>query len=420
MEVMSSLGSVQIWKSLCSIAYPVLVSDTLCHPQRSTLPMSEYWVSKKRYFCKYCDVYIADDVPSRQHHENGLRHKGNVERFVRGLYKAGEKRKKDAEEEKREMRRIEQVRFYSFLHLCLSNTLHAKAAGAAFAQDVSAGRAQLATTASSSSSVASSSKKPKKSDGISDYSTPESLGYTDPDIERALAEAERRKTQGVAGDWQMVEPTPTESTPRTGEESTQHVDDMQSAEGDQGTSSNKRAVPDPAEEDEGRWKLRKKMATVGLGDIYDPGIITIKPKIKKKETPGQEKQPSDGTALPEDAKAMTVPKWAPVKWKKAGESVCDTSGTTGSGPGDDAVLTEGAPPVPADPLNAQKDPAPASVTGAPAKEEPSPVKLEEAITPSVEAASSGGSLFRKRKAPLGGGTGGRGRRYQHLTVSLQV
>jgi hypothetical protein len=72
--------------------------------------MSEYWVSKKRYFCKYCDVYIADDVPSRQHHENGLRHKGNVERFVRGLYKAGEKRKKDADEEKREMMRIEQVR----------------------------------------------------------------------------------------------------------------------------------------------------------------------------------------------------------------------------------------------------------------------------------------------------------------------
>jgi WW domain-binding protein 4 len=274
---------------------------------------------------------------------------------------------------------------------------------------VSAGRAQLATTASSSSSVASSSKKPQKSGGISDYSTPESLGYTDPDIERALAEAERRRTQGVAGDWQMVEPTPKESAPGTGEESTQHVDDMQSAEGDQGTSSNKRAVPDPTEEDEGRWKLRKKMTTVGLGDIYDPGIIAIKPKIKKKETPGQEKQPSDGTVLPEDTKATTVPKWAPVKWKKAGESVDDTSGATGSGPGDDAVPTEGAPPVPADPLNADEDPAPASVTGAPAKGEPSPVKLEEAITPSV--ASSGGSLFRKRKAPLGGGTGGRGRRY---------
>src|SRR5258705_11115570 len=73
--------------------------------------MSEYWVSKKRYYCKYCEIYIADDVPSRQHHENGLRHKGNVERFVRGIYKAGEKQKKDREEDKREMKRVEQVRY---------------------------------------------------------------------------------------------------------------------------------------------------------------------------------------------------------------------------------------------------------------------------------------------------------------------
>jgi len=71
--------------------------------------MSEYWVSKKKYFCKYCDIYIADDAPSRQQHENGLRHKGNVERFIRGIYKAGEKHKKDLEEEKREMKRVEQA-----------------------------------------------------------------------------------------------------------------------------------------------------------------------------------------------------------------------------------------------------------------------------------------------------------------------
>jgi len=374
--------------------------------------MSEYWVSKKRYFCKYCDVYIADDVPSRQHHENGLRHKGNVERFVRGLYKAGEKRKKDAEEEKREMRRIEQVRFYSFFNLCLSNSLYAKAAGAAFAQDVGAGRAQFPTTTSSSSStVASSSKKLKKSGGISDYSTPESLGYTDPDIERARAEAERRRTQGVAGDWQMVELTPTESPSGVGEESTQHADDMQRAEGNQGTSSDKRDVPDSTEEDEGRWKLRKKTTTVGLGEIYDPGIIMIKPKVKNEETTGQEKQPSDGTSMLEDTKATTVPKWAPVKWKNAGESLGDTSGATGSGPGADAALTEGAPLVPADPSNADEDPAPASVTDTSVKEETSPVKLEEATTPSVDTASSGGSLFRKRKAPLGGGASSRGRRY---------
>ena len=86
--------------------------------------MSEYWVSHKKYFCKYCNIYIADDKPSRTQHEGGLRHKGNVERFVRGLYKAGEKRKQDSEEEKREMARIEQVRSH-FAHIAfVTHTFH--------------------------------------------------------------------------------------------------------------------------------------------------------------------------------------------------------------------------------------------------------------------------------------------------------
>jgi WW domain-binding protein 4 len=378
--------------------------------------MSEYWVSKKRYFCKYCEVYIADDAPSRQHHENGLRHKGNVDRFVRGLYKVGEKRKKDADEEKREMMRIEQVCFHSFFHPSLSNSLYGKAASAAFAQDVGAGRAQYPTTASSSSSsaAASSGKKPRKSGGISDYSTPESLGYTDPDIERALAEAERRRTQGVAGDWQMIESAPAEP-PVTGEEP-QHVGDMQNAEGDQGTNSNKRAVPDPADEDEGRWKLRKKIATVGLGEIYDPGIIAIKPKtkaeeVKEEETARQAKQPSVGISTPRDINATPALKWAPVKWKKAGEPADATSGATTSGSDGDTALREGARGAPTDPSTADEGPAAASVTDVSVKEEPLPVKPEETATPSGESASSGGSLFRKRKAPLGGGTSSRGRRF---------
>lgn len=100
------------------------LGDGLIDAQHSELigpfafTMSEYWVSKKKYLCKYCDIFIADDAPSRQHHENGLRHKGNVERFIRGIYKTGEKQKKDLEEEKREMRRVEQVRILDeILHL---------------------------------------------------------------------------------------------------------------------------------------------------------------------------------------------------------------------------------------------------------------------------------------------------------------
>lgn len=74
-----------------------------------TLFQSEYWVSHKKYFCKYCEIFIADDAPSRTQHENGLRHLGSKERFIRNLYKTGEKKKRDEEEERRELARIDQV-----------------------------------------------------------------------------------------------------------------------------------------------------------------------------------------------------------------------------------------------------------------------------------------------------------------------
>jgi len=258
--------------------------------------------------------------------------------------------------------------------------------------------------------VASSSQKPRKSGGISDYSTPESLGYTDPDIERARAEAERRRTQGVAGDWHVVEPTPTE--PPSGENSTQHEDDAQNPDGSQETSK-KRAVPDPVEE-EGRWKLRKKTTAVGLGEIYDPGIIAIKPKVKAEETTGEKTQASAGNSVAGDASrnATALPKWAPVKWNKAGEPTDDTSGEAILGPArGDTSPTEGTPQVLPDPPDAQENPEPDSVADAPVKKVPSPVKLEDAVVPSEEASSSAGSLFRKRKAPVGGGASGRGRWY---------
>lgn len=71
--------------------------------------MSEYWVSRKKWTCKYCNVTINDDVPSRQHHENGLRHKGNVERSLKEAYRKSERERKDEREAKREMERIERV-----------------------------------------------------------------------------------------------------------------------------------------------------------------------------------------------------------------------------------------------------------------------------------------------------------------------
>ncbi|KAI0662336.1 hypothetical protein C8Q70DRAFT_1051797 [Cubamyces menziesii] len=138
-----------------------------------------------KYFCKYCNIYIADDAPSRRQHESGLRHKGNVERFVRGLYKSGEKRKQDLEEEKREMARVE------------------KAAQAAYAQDVGAGLVKPGSSSTaagpSTGSAGPKTAAPKPSDPYANYTTAEFLGIKDPDEERRKAEAARRQQEGVAG-----------------------------------------------------------------------------------------------------------------------------------------------------------------------------------------------------------------------------
>ncbi|KAI0779355.1 hypothetical protein C8Q74DRAFT_1157605, partial [Fomes fomentarius] len=230
--------------------------------------MSEYWVSHKKYLCKYCNIYIADDAPSRRQHETGLRHKGNVERFVRGLYKAGEKRKQDMEEEKREMARIE------------------KAASAAFAQDVSTGLAKAGSSGSpiASSSTATAAPKtaaPKPSNPFANYSTAESLGFTDPDAERAKAEAERRQTQGVAGEWQVVEIVqPKEPEDEDGGEHGEGEKPGESSTESQ--TGQKRPADAPADDEDTRgWKLRRKTASVGLGELYDPLAVPIKLKPKK-------------------------------------------------------------------------------------------------------------------------------------------
>ncbi|KAI0030797.1 hypothetical protein K488DRAFT_11388, partial [Vararia minispora EC-137] len=230
--------------------------------------MTEFWVSKKQYWCKYCETFIRDDAPSRRQHENGLRHQGNKERFVRNLYKQSEKAKKDADEEKREMARIEQ------------------AAQAAFSSDVASGRAKQ-HAASSPAGPSSSSSGPTKAAAVlpstrsfTDYSTAESLGYIDPDAERAQAEFAKRQTMGFVGDWQPVQsklpPPPQANEADVKEEGVKTEEGALLAE-----AGKKRPAEADGEEDERGWKLRRKTASVGLGEIYDPGVIAVKPRIKK-------------------------------------------------------------------------------------------------------------------------------------------
>ncbi|KAG8213882.1 major facilitator superfamily domain-containing protein [Butyriboletus roseoflavus] len=212
--------------------------------------MSEYWVSHKRYHCKYCNIYIADDKPSRQQHENGLRHKGNVERFVRGLYKDGEKRVREREEEKGIMASV------------------GKAAEAAYALDVASGRAAGASSSGSGRPTPQpKAKMVKPSDPYTNYSTAASLGYREPDVE----EAQERMHAGTPGTWTVVVKT----------------EDV----GEEGGRGEKRGAAETEEADVRAFKLRKKTVSAGLGEIYDPSELAESNRAEPSE-PGVIAEPS--------------------------------------------------------------------------------------------------------------------------------
>lgn len=239
------------------------------------------------------------------------------------------------------------------------------------------------------------SAKPAKqsSDPYDNYSSAASLGYTDPDLERMKAEAERRQTQGVAGEWQVVstdEPVP-KLEPQ--EEGGQPVP---------GEGSRKREAEVTVDDDDGRhYKLRKKKVGLGLGEIYDPGL-SIKLKIKKQDEAGtdllvKESQSSTSTAT-------DVPKWSTRGWSKpsGSSSLVDDSST--SLPQASVQSSQEAPTIIVQGETALETKSLMVSTEPPADVNP---KIEDLVKAEegIPAPSSGG-MFRKRKIP----GGGRGRR----------
>lgn len=80
----------------------------------------------------------------------------------------------------------------------------------------------------------------------------------------------------------------------------------------------KREAPVDDIEDERVFKLRRKTVGIGLGDLYDPGIIPIKLKVKKEES--TELQPASSKTTVENIKVDNMlPTDSKVKigWKRA-------------------------------------------------------------------------------------------------------
>lgn len=199
----------------------------------------------------------------------------------------------------------------------------------------------------------------------------------DPDEERLKVEAERRKTQGVAGEWEVVE---------------QHTSNKPSDEADATSGpSKKREAEEPLDPEDTRgFKLRKKVAPT-VTDELDADLIPIKLKVKKTE---EVQDPTGGVKKEEESSQPTGAaqiKWTSRGWKRP-EDESDGAPDSTISKDEEVGITPIITPEPVAPV-------------------PKPEAKEESEAPSVKAepptetVGETGAVFRKRK--FGGNRGKR-------------
>ncbi len=69
--------------------------------------MTEFWKSIPKYYCEYCNIYITDNPSNRRQHEQGNRHKANVQTFMKHQRKDKLEQEKQENRLNKELQRIE-------------------------------------------------------------------------------------------------------------------------------------------------------------------------------------------------------------------------------------------------------------------------------------------------------------------------
>ena len=185
------------------------------------------------------------------------------------------------------------------------------------------------------------------------------------------AEAELRRSQGVAGEWEVVE----QSTSTKSDDKTDTASEP----------PKKREAEEPPDSDDARsFKLRKKVAP-SVADDWDVDLIPVKLKPKKTEVPEPAEKEEE---LSQPIGAAPI-KWTSRGWKRPEDGPDETPSSLTS-EDEEAKLK----------LVAVIEPL---ATESEVKEEPEtpPVKVE----PPAETAGESGAVFRKRK--FGGNRGKR-------------
>ncbi|KDQ27793.1 hypothetical protein PLEOSDRAFT_1071286 [Pleurotus ostreatus PC15] len=114
--------------------------------------------------------------------------------------------------------------------------------------------------------------------------------------------------EGVVGDWEYVAPS----------------QDLAATASSIVEAPEKREAEQPVD-DERHFKIRKKTLDVGLGNIYDPGLIRVKKKEASPPPPNPLLAPATNQATLGLPAATNVPKWTKLQWKKAGDEEVGSS-----------------------------------------------------------------------------------------------
>ncbi|XP_063822442.1 WW domain-binding protein 4 isoform X2 [Ostrinia nubilalis] len=77
--------------------------------------MTEYWKSQARKYCEFCKCWFADNKVSISFHENGKRHKENVEKHISQLSKKSAKDFKQKEKMDDDIKKMEAAAMSAYL-----------------------------------------------------------------------------------------------------------------------------------------------------------------------------------------------------------------------------------------------------------------------------------------------------------------
>lgn len=288
-------------------------------------------------------------------HENGLRHKGNVERSLREAYKKSERERIEEKEVKRKMEEIERKAKQSYNEKDKEENNERIVA-------VAAGASRESKTKESKPAA-----KWKPSDKLATYGSAMPV-YADEKSrldemyrqQRELEEAERAK-EGTAGAWQTIEP----QTSAPSETKIQPSEGIPRASTKISSSSS--------------YKVREKKGNYHVDDEEEGTLDSI--KVKKRIRTGDEEERK--RRKEEEQRAM-LPQWTPVR--------LDTG---------ISAKQEGIQGVPVQRINNdESDSTPVDLSKEDSGEQKDQIKKEEAEQTST---SSSSNMFKKRKAGSGSG-----------------